>query len=548
MRNFRTQIAGLGRILANEYTIYIVLIEAFIGLADIFTPAAAIRTFLGGRKMNILVVDDDRDGRNCVSDFLREMGHEVTECGTGEEALKLFAVQDFSMVLSDIQMPGMSGLELLQKLLKQAPAGNVDIVLFTGFGDMETAIEALRAGAYDYLLKPVNIDELVAVTERIAEHQTLRRENKVLTEQFQEQVEEATAQTRQELYRLKQRVAASVGLGEIGVFSPAMKNIFQMAEKYHEDRSIPVLIQGETGTGKEVVARVIHFGDELEARPFIDINCAALTPSLFENELFGYEAGAFTGGLSKGQKGKLDMAAGGTLFLDEVGEIPLDLQGKLLRVIQEKEFYRVGGVKKIKTDVRIICATNVDLAEKVQTGAFRKDLYYRLKVGHLLLPPLRARPADIAPLAELFLQEFAKQKRKKFKGISPEALRLLQRDSWPGNVRELKNAIEWVVFMFDEEMVQPRHLEAMYQGKGENGPVAARQEQAGVLDTLHFVLPPPTGDTVVPLDEYVQRILQQALLINNGNKAATARYLGITRRSLYCRLNSGKDETNSYES
>jgi DNA-binding NtrC family response regulator len=490
--------------------------------------------------MNILVVDDDKDSRFCVSEFLREMGHQVTECGSGEEALQEFSRRDFPMVLSDIRMPGMSGLDLLQRLVTQQPEGSVDIVLFTGFGDMETAIEALRMGAYDYLLKPININELAVITERIAEHQTLRRENRILTQQFHKKVEEATEETRKELSRLKQATARAMGLGDIGIFSECMKDIFVLAEKYHRDRSIPVLIQGETGTGKEVVAKVIHFGDDLESRPFVDINCAALTPSLFESELFGYEAGAFTGSLAKGQKGKLDLAIGGTLFLDEVGEIPLDLQGKLLRVIQEKEYYRVGGVKKIKTDARIICATNVDLEGKVQAGFFRKDLYYRLKVGHLLLPPLRQRKDAIIPLAELFLRDFSRQKRKSFEFIGQETMRMLKEYEWPGNVRELKNAMEWVVFMYDEKEVLPQHLEGIFHKQGIS---AVDKDEVPVrgFDPVNFTLPPASGETVFNLDEYVQRIIQQALLINRGNKAATARYLGITRRSLYCRLDSGKE-------
>jgi two-component system, NtrC family, response regulator AtoC len=269
--------------------------------------------------------------------------------------------------------------------------------LFTGHGDMATAIEALRSGAYDYLLKPINVAELAVITDRIAEHQSLLRENRVLNTRFTDEVQAATEEARQEVSRLRQLVSHYIGIDNVGVFSETMRQIVQQAQKYHEDRLIPVLIEGETGTGKEIIARMIHFGGAAREAPFVDVNCAALTASLFESELFGYEAGAFTGGLVKGQKGKLDVAQGGTLLLDEVGEIPLELQGKLLRVMQEKEFYRVGGLKKVKTDVRIICATNANLEKCVEEGTFRKDLFYRLKVGHIVIPPpATAPPGDSA--------------------------------------------------------------------------------------------------------------------------------------------------------
>ncbi|MCL6478779.1 MAG: sigma-54 dependent transcriptional regulator [Peptococcaceae bacterium] len=341
--------------------------------------------------LNILLVDDERESRSYLAEFLREQGHRVAESADGSEALDIFTAGEFHLVLTDIRMPKMSGLELLRKIRGMPGGQDVDVVLFTGNGDVRSAIEALRAGAYDYLLKPINVEELVAVTERAGERQALRRENAILTKKFKDAVEAATEETRQELSRFKKAYYESIGLGNIGVFSQAMKKIFQQARKLHTDRSIPVLIEGETGTGKEVIARYIHYGDGNVTAPFVDLNCAAIAPNLFESELFGYEAGAFTGGTPRGQKGKLDLAQGGTLFLDEITEIPTDLQAKLLRVIQEKEFYRVGGLKKIKTDVRIVCATNVDIEKKVEEGAFRRDLYYRLNVGRISLPPLRER-------------------------------------------------------------------------------------------------------------------------------------------------------------
>lgn len=480
--------------------------------------------------MNILLVDDDHDSRTHVGEFLRELGHHVIECDNGHDGLEVFCAGEFHMVLSDIKMPRVSGIELLRRLSSLPSRPDFDVVLVTGYGDMESAIEALRAGAYDYLLKPVNVEELAAITERIAERQALRRENKILNEKFEVVVKAATEETRRELLLLRKAYCESVGLGNIVIFSEAMKRVFQQAQKLHADRSIPVLIEGETGTGKEVVARFIHYGTGDVTTPFIDINCAAIMPGIFESELFGYEAGAFTGGLSKGQKGKLDMAMGGTLFLDEITEIPVNLQAKLLRVIQEREFYRVGGLKKIKTDVRIICATNADIENKMGQGSFRQDLYYRLNVGRIYLPPLRHRQEDILPLAEMFLTRFAREKGKSFRTIGDEAAKMLLSYKWPGNVRELKNVVEWAVLMWDDRELKPSHLGILQKDNKKGTPVETAR--AGAIDYKSFVLPPHC----LPIEEYINNIFIEALKLNSGNKTKTAKYLGISRRSLYCRL------------
>lgn len=486
--------------------------------------------------MNILLVEDDRGSRVQMGNFLRELGHWVKECENGHDALKVFNA-DFHMVLSDIKMPRMSGIELLRKL-KSSPSGrDVDVVLFTGHGDMESAIDSLRAGAYDYLLKPINVRELAVITERLAEHQSLRRENRILTEKFEDKVREATAETEEELTRLKKVYAEKVGLGKIGIFSGVMENIFQQALTFHTDRSVPVLIQGETGTGKEVIARQIHFGNLRVTTPFVDINCAALNPGVFESELFGYEAGTFTGGLPGGQKGKLDIATGGTIFLDEITELPVDLQAKLLRVIQERDFYRVGGLRKIKTDVRIICATNVDIQERVEQGSFRKDLFYRLNVGRIIIPPLRNRTEDILPLSGMFLEEFARRRGKRFRRISRQASEIMLSYNWPGNVRELRNAMEWVVLMHDDFELKPLHLGILQQPKT-NTPFDSDKLQP-VVDPANFALPAGGLD----IEDYYNKILFRALEMHSGNKTRAARYLGISRRSLQCRINRAEKIT-----
>lgn len=487
--------------------------------------------------MNILLVDDDHDCRSCVAEFLREEGHMVVESANGSEALATFRNGEFNLILTDIRMPKMSGIELLRKIRGATDVQSVDVVLFTGNGDMHSAVEALRAGAYDYLLKPINVEELVTVIERAGERQALKRENYILTKKFEDAVQAATEETRQELTRLKKAYSKSIGLGNVGIFSGAMKQVLQQAKKLHADRSMPVLIGGETGTGKEVVARYIHYGDANVTTPFVDINCAAITPNLFESELFGYEAGSFTGGTPKGQKGKLDLAQGGTLFLDEVTEMPTDLQAKLLRVLQEKEFYRVGGLKKVKTDLRIICATNVDIEKKVEQGSFRRDFYYRLNVGRIYLPPLRERTEDILPLARMFLDHFSREKGKCFKEISKEAADLLLSYKWPGNVRELKNTMEWVVLMWDGAVVKTSHLGIL---KNEKTPDTPREiSGTGTIDPENFSL--PAGG--LRLNEYTSKVILKALKMNNGNKTETARYLGMSRRSLYCRLKNLNNNT-----
>lgn len=486
------------------------------------------------RPVDILLVDDDEDNRRIIADLLGNLGHRVEECCNAKQALTRFRAARFHMIMSDLKMPQMSGLELLQSV-KALPNGEyTDFVLFTGYGDLTSAIGALRAGAYDYIMKPINAEELVAITEKIADHQALRYENKILTENFDAEVYAATQETQKQLLELKKVVAESLGVGEVAVFSDAMRHVIDLAQKYSAERSMPVLIQGETGTGKEVLARLIHYGNIDKVAPFIDINCAALTANLFESELFGYESGAFTGAQNKGQRGKLDLAAGGTLFLDEIGEIPLDLQGKLLRVLQEKEFYRVGGLKKIKADVRIICATNAELEKKVAQGTFRRDLYYRLKVGFINIPPLRERKEEIIPMATMFLCSLSRKRGKHFSKLSRSAEQVLLNYSWPGNVRELKNAIEWVVFMHDDSEVCPEHLEII---TGESVKLAREElnienKVVKLLDAETFVLPPQG----LNIDKFMLDLILRVLELHGGNKTATAQYLGISRKSLYRRL------------
>lgn len=484
--------------------------------------------------MKILIAEDDNLSRASISNLLKEVGHNVTECRNGCEALKIFNENgDIDLIISDIKMPEIDGIELLKKVKETRREKPVEVVLFTGFGDMRSAIEAVRCGAYDYILKPINIEELIKAIERLEERNTLRLENEKLSQKIAV-AEKLTEETKEEMQLLKNAYCHAIGLDQIGVFSDTLKKILNEAQKLHTDRSIPVLIEGDTGTGKEVIARYVHYGKEDFTAPFIDINCAAISPSVFESELFGYEAGSFTGGLSKGQKGKFDIASGGTLFLDEIAEMPIDLQAKLLRVIQEKEFYRIGGLKKIKTDVRIICATNLNIEEKVKEQKFRQDLYFRLNVGRIFIPPLADRPEEILPLANLFLLNFSASKKKNFTGISSEAQKMLLSYNWPGNIRELKNIIERIVLMSDEKTLGEQHLEVLLKNPrgGPSQDLSKKPIQSGKIDIKNFELPEKSLD----LERFNMEIIKKALEINNGNKSDTANYLGISRRSLYCKL------------
>ncbi len=463
-----------------------------------------------------------------MTEYLQdELGHQVTSCGSGAEALDLFEQHSYPLVFSDIRMPGMDGIELLKRL-KSGPKGRkVDVVLVTGYGDVNTAISAFRADSYDYLMKPVNPEELNVILARIAEHHSLLKENYDLTHRFESKVAEATQETVLELEQLQKTLAEAVGVGRIGVFSEKMRNVVNLTKRMHQDRSVPVLIEGETGTGKEIIARLVHYGPETTAAPFVSINCSAIAPNLFESELFGYEGGAFSGAKRAGQKGKFELAQGGTLLLDEIGDIPLEMQPKLLRILQERVYYRVGGVREKSVDLRIICSTNRNLEMMSQQGKFRSDLYYRLNTGKIFIPPLRERKEEIRPLALMFLEYFVEQKRRNFKSISDEAISILEKHNWPGNVRELQNLIERVVLLYDDEEIRPGHLRIL-EAEAEADLPLERCEDDSL--TICFA---PDG---LKLEAIEKKIIEKVLRLFDGNKSKTARYLGINRATLYNKL------------
>lgn len=474
--------------------------------------------------MNILLVDDEERSRINLADFLQKLGHQVLQSSSAAQALQILENSPADLLLTDNRMPGMSGMDLMRKAAEIPNCRDIAMVMFTAYGDMDCSISALRAGAFDFLLKPLNIEELVKTLQRVEnklgiDNTATYPEMPVHTSQ-----DEASEPSDEPIHTCSQQYGR---YGEMMVYSRVMRKVMALSRKLHANRNIPVLIEGETGTGKELVARYIHYGDESIDTPFVAINCAAIPETLFESELLGYEGGSFSGSHLRGSKGKVDLAQGGTLFLDEISEIPLNLQAKLLRLIQEKEYYRVGGLTLLKSDIRIIGASNQNLKTAVDNGLFRQDLYYRLKVGSIYLPPLRDRKEIVLPVANKLLQKFSNLNGKSFRGFTPEAARMLIDYCWPGNIRELRNLIEWVVLSEDAPVVDSQHLAIITDNNScweEQDPVHQREASFESL---------PEG---LPLNEISNVIIQRALAKNGGNKAATARYLGISRSALYKRL------------
>ncbi|MGE5398586.1 MAG: sigma 54-interacting transcriptional regulator, partial [Chitinophagales bacterium] len=414
----------------------------------------------------------------------------------------------------------MTATEIINQIKVLSGNYQTEVIFIYKPGDMGTVVEAFRAGAYDCLSWPVNTSELTAAIKRLDNQLDGSNNTSDLVKAFEH---EATLNIPHPDYPHSE----NIGPGTLFCFSDIMKRIYGWARLYHADRSIPILIEGETGTGKELVARLIHYGLRSNDKPFIALNCAALSPALFESDLFGYQSGSFTGGVPGGQIGKFDLASGGTIVFDEISEIPIDLQAKLLRVIQEAEYYRVGGLKKFETDVRIIAISNRNLEKAVEQGTFRRDLYHRLNVGYIHIPPLRERREEIILLATRFLTQFAHDKGKNFIKISPEGAHILSSYDWPGNIRELKNVMQRVVLTADDREVRPFHLDFLRQEKS-TWSITAEE----VFDFHNIKLPSDS----LPIEELYNHILLKALRMHNGNQTNTARYLGISRNSLIYRL------------
>jgi DNA-binding NtrC family response regulator len=449
----------------------------------------------------VLIVDDEADMRELLQDVLSDHGFQVATASNGREALQRLGEQDYRVVLTDLRMKGMEGLELLTEIKRSFP--DVNVVLMTAFGSIEAAVEAMKQGAYDFLTKPVKTEDVVRITQRAAREAALRRE----------------------VAHLRREVHKEYSFHQILGKSKAMREVFELIRRV-SDSPTNILITGESGTGKELVAKAIHFNSDRRHAPFVPVNCAAIPETLLESELFGHVKGSFTDAKND-KRGLFEEASGGTLFLDEISELPMPLQAKLLRAIQEKEIRRVGATRAIAVDVRIIAATNLALAEEVKAKRFREDLYYRLNVIEIRLPPLRERREDIPLLLDAFLKKCAEASHKPIRGLNESALGLLLDYAWPGNVRELENVVERAVTLSRGAHITPEDLPPALQG--------ARGERQ--------ILDEGAGHTL-PLQEIEHQYIRRILEKTGGNKYQAAQILGIDRKTLYRKLGEieGKGE------
>ena len=443
-----------------------------------------------GKTGEILVVDDDGRMRDLVAKVLTREGYSVRALPRGQDVLSALQEMPADLVISDIRMPGMDGMTLLQEVRRVSP--ETSVVLMTAFGSIDSAVQAIKAGAYDYLPKPFKLDEIIVVVQRAVEDRRLRAEVQALREEVSHKYEFANI------------------IGK----SKAMCDLFALIKKVAGSRST-VLIQGRSGTGKELVAKAIHYNSPRRERPLVSINCSAIPRELLESELFGHVKGAFTGAIAT-KRGLFEEADGSSLFLDEIGELSPELQVKLLRVIQEREVKRVGDTRTIQVDVRLIAATNRDLAHALKAGLFREDLYYRLNVIPINLPDLKERGEDIPLLATHFLLKYAAEANPTIEGISKEAMRLLLGYDWPGNVRELENVIERAFAMGTRENITLADLPS--------------------LSTRPTLTPTVDTKSVPTLAEVEKELILRALAVHNNDKEEAARALGISRRTIYRRL------------
>jgi len=439
--------------------------------------------------LRFLIVDDDKSVRRLCATIGASLNFVCTEAESAEAAIAMMESDSPDLILADLMMPNMSGLEFLEQVKKLAP--RTEIAIMTGHGSIETAVRAMRMGAYDFITKPFRIDELKLLLQRMEEKARLVAEN-----QF-----------------LRERVNADMEMNGIIGSSAKIQDVLKMVARLKDTRT-PVLITGESGTGKELVARAIHYRGNLAKRPFVAVDCGALVPTLIESELFGYERGAFTGA-NRAKEGLFQAANGGTIFLDEIGELPLEMQAKLLRVLQEKEVRQVGGNRAVKVDVRVIAATNRDLETAYRNGTFRKDLFFRLNVVTLHLPSLRERKSDIPILIHWFLDKYAPDQMYE---ISAEAMKCLLQYEWPGNVRELENCIERAVALGSDKVLD---LDDLPPSIGQFAP-----ENSGSQGGL----------SATDLDELERATILRVFEQVKGDKTLAGKMLGISRATLYRKL------------
>ncbi|MGA1867006.1 MAG: sigma-54-dependent transcriptional regulator [bacterium] len=443
--------------------------------------------------INILVVDDEKNQREMLKGFLLKKKYTTFVCSNARDALALIREKQIDMVLTDYQMPGMTGQELLEEIKKINPS--ILIVIFTAYGTIERAVAAMKSGAYDYLSKPIDLDELLIVIKRGSEYMQLMKENRVL----------------------RQMLSDRYSFNNIISVSGKMEEVLSIVSRVAKVDST-VLIRGESGTGKELIAHAIHFNSARARYPFVKVNCAALPENLLESELFGHEKGAFTGAIQR-RAGRFEEAHKGSIFLDEIGDMSLNLQAKLLRVLQEKEIQRVGGNSSQKVDVRIIAATNSDLEKGIHEGSFRQDLYYRLNVVPIVIPPLRERKEDIPKLIEFFLAKYNRRAQKNVKGITKEVNDLLFKYDYPGNVRELENMIERAVVLTRYEYITLQDLPHNICPFLHEKDVSVESITGGLA----------LEESVTALET---KLIETALRANEGVQTKAAEALGINERVL----------------
>jgi DNA-binding NtrC family response regulator len=441
-------------------------------------------------KFKLLVVDDEKHIREGLAEYLEMDGYEVSTAVQGEEAWKRFQRGDIDLVVTDLRMGALSGEELLKRIVAEAPG--VPVIMLTGHGSVDSAVAAMRCGAYDFLTKPPNLEHLSFIVKRALQNRELAQKNRRMEEELEHQKQFETI---------------------IGTSAP-MRKVFDTISRVASSRA-SVMVTGESGVGKELVADAIHGLSPRAKKPLIKVHCAALSESLLESELFGHEKGSFTGAAGR-RRGRFELANEGTLFLDEIGEINQNIQIKLLRVLQEKKFERLGGEETIETDVRIVAATNRDLKAEIEKGKFREDLYFRLNVVTILVPPLRERKDDIPLLIAAFLREFAQENNKRIEGINEKARAAIYSYNWPGNVRELRNCIESAVVMSKGSIITEDDLPPTLRAQSDEGWIRI-----------------PLGTS---LDESERIIIRDTLSFLKGNKSRTAEMLAIGRKTLHRKL------------
>ncbi len=446
----------------------------------------------------VLVADDERLMAEMLEEMLKADGMLVEKAYTGKEALEKFRSLDFDLVLLDLRMPEMNGLDVLQEMKKEDPT--IPVIVITAYGSVDNAVEALKVGAYDFITKPFKLEELRNAIARALEVEQLRREKEYLLSEIQEE------------FHFE---------GVIGE-SPKMKEVMRVAQLVAKTDAT-VLICGESGTGKELLARSIHYQSNRRDKPFVVVNCGAITETLLESELFGHEKGAFTGAYTR-KPGKFELADGGTIFLDEIGEMSPAMQVKLLRVLQEKTFERVGGTTSITVDVRIIAATNRDLKKAVREGTFREDLYYRLNVIPIYLPPLRERKEDLPLLCDFLIARHCRKLHKKIRGISPQAMRVLRKYHWPGNIRELDNVLERAIILTQDDVIGIDDLQIFEAPKTERWKTLKEVEEeyiAQVLEAFAFDLEKAAAVLDIPPEELKEKATRLSLKSPEGSPTGT---------------------------